>query len=214
MSETISKIKKLIGKIPLFGICLGHQLIALALGAKTFKLKFGHRGINHPVKDLQTGRVFITTQNHGFAVTNENLEKIDSKKIRQILIKEKNNVFLSKKLATIVKNVPLEIDINKMEFKEFNKKLRDFFEKYQIYSLKKRFFSEKKPLEKKAGRNYGPPGSKKIVYFIDDYIHSCIKIHTHKRYVCLLRKNKYTEQVYSFAFLNLLKIFVTQLVLR
>jgi len=80
----------------------------------------------------------------------ENLEKIDSKKIRQILIKEKNNVFLSKKLATIVKNVPLEIDINKMEFKEFNKKLRDFFEKYQIYSLKKRFFSERKPLEKKV----------------------------------------------------------------
>lgn len=53
---------------PVFGICLGHQLLSLALGAKTFKLKFGHRGLNHPVKDLSTGKVEITTQNHGFAV--------------------------------------------------------------------------------------------------------------------------------------------------
>jgi carbamoyl-phosphate synthase small subunit len=54
--------------VPTFGICLGHQIMALASGAKTFKMKFGHHGANHPVKDLETGRVSITSQNHGFAV--------------------------------------------------------------------------------------------------------------------------------------------------
>ncbi len=64
----IENIRNLIGKIPIFGICLGHQLLALALGGKTFKLKFGHRGANHPVKNLETGTIEITSQNHGFAV--------------------------------------------------------------------------------------------------------------------------------------------------
>jgi carbamoyl-phosphate synthase small subunit len=64
----IETIHRLIGKKPIFGICLGHQLTALALGAKTFKLKFGHRGANQPVLNKRTGKVEITTQNHGFAV--------------------------------------------------------------------------------------------------------------------------------------------------
>ena len=64
----IGEIRKLMGKVPLFGICLGHQLTALAMGGQTEKMKFGHRGANQPVKDLQTGRTWITSQNHGYAV--------------------------------------------------------------------------------------------------------------------------------------------------
>jgi carbamoyl-phosphate synthase small subunit len=69
-------IKKLIGKKPIFGICLGHQILALALGGKTYKLKFGHRGANQPVKDLTTGKVEITSQNHGFSVAIDSLKGI------------------------------------------------------------------------------------------------------------------------------------------
>ena len=74
--EIVEEIKKLIGKKPIFGICLGHQLIARALGAKTYKLKFGHRGSNQPVKDLRTGKVQISSQNHGFAVEEESLKDL------------------------------------------------------------------------------------------------------------------------------------------
>jgi carbamoyl-phosphate synthase small subunit len=69
----VACVKELIGKLPIFGICLGHQIIGLALGGDTYKLKFGHRGGNHPVKDLTSGKVTITSQNHGFAVRPDSL---------------------------------------------------------------------------------------------------------------------------------------------
>lgn len=70
----IDLVKKLRGKYPIFGICLGHQMICLACGAKTYKLKFGHRGGNHPVKNLETGKIEITSQNHSYAVNEKSLE--------------------------------------------------------------------------------------------------------------------------------------------
>ncbi len=73
----VETVKELIGKIPIFGICFGHQMLGLALGGKTFKLKFGHHGGNHPVKDLKTGKVHITVQNHGFCVDIDSLNKED-----------------------------------------------------------------------------------------------------------------------------------------
>lgn len=74
VTAVIETIKKLRGKYPIFGICLGHQLISLAYGAKTYKLKFGHRGGNHPVKNLETGKIEITSQNHSYAVDEKSLE--------------------------------------------------------------------------------------------------------------------------------------------
>ncbi len=71
----IEAVRGLVGRVPMFGICLGHQIAALALGAKTVKLKFGHRGANHPVRDLRTGKVAVTSQNHGYAVLGETLPR-------------------------------------------------------------------------------------------------------------------------------------------
>lgn len=71
--EAVAMVRDLLGKTPIFGICLGHQLLALACGANTIKMKFGHRGANHPVKDLTTGKFYITSQNHGYTVDPESL---------------------------------------------------------------------------------------------------------------------------------------------
>ncbi len=70
-------VRKMLGKVPIFGICLGHQIVGLALGGKTYKLKFGHHGGNHPVMNLETQRVEITAQNHGFAVDPDSLKSSD-----------------------------------------------------------------------------------------------------------------------------------------
>jgi carbamoyl-phosphate synthase small subunit len=75
VTYVIQTVRELVGKIPIFGICLGNQMIGLALGGKTYKLKFGHHGINHPVKDLESGRISITSQNHGFCVDINSLNK-------------------------------------------------------------------------------------------------------------------------------------------
>ena len=70
----IDEVRKMLGKVPIFGICLGHQILGLALGAKRFKLKFGHHGANHPVKNIQTGKIEITSQNHGFCIDIDSLK--------------------------------------------------------------------------------------------------------------------------------------------
>lgn len=77
ITYAVANIRKLLGRVPIFGICLGHQLCGLALGGRTYKLKFGHHGSNHPVKNLQTGKIEITAQNHGFVVDPESLPASD-----------------------------------------------------------------------------------------------------------------------------------------
>jgi carbamoyl-phosphate synthase small subunit len=73
LAQQAADVRKLIGKVPVFGICLGHQILGLALGGKTYKLKFGHHGANHPVLNHRTGKVEITSQNHGFCVDPDSL---------------------------------------------------------------------------------------------------------------------------------------------
>lgn len=84
VQPVIEVVKELNGKLPIFGICLGHQMISLALGAKTFKMKFGHRGGNHPVMNMETGKIEITSQNHSYAVD------VDSLKDTQLKLTHKN----------------------------------------------------------------------------------------------------------------------------
>lgn len=88
VSGAIQTIRELVGKTPIFGICLGHQLLSLALGGDTYKLKFGHRGGNQPVQDLRTGKVTITSQNHGYAVNEASLSST-SLKVTQINLNDK-----------------------------------------------------------------------------------------------------------------------------
>lgn len=84
VQPVINVVKELKGKLPIFGICLGHQMISLALGAKTFKMKFGHRGGNHPVMNMETGKIEITSQNHSYAVD------VDSLKDTELVLTHKN----------------------------------------------------------------------------------------------------------------------------
>ncbi len=77
VSYAVDTVKKLLGKVPIFGICLGHQILSLALGGETYKLKFGHRGANHPVKNLDNSKIEITSQNHGFCVDMDSLKDKD-----------------------------------------------------------------------------------------------------------------------------------------
>lgn len=77
VTYVVDTLRKLLGKLPIFGICLGHQMLGLALNGKTYKLKFGHHGANHPVKDLEDGRISITSQNHGFCVDMKSLPQDD-----------------------------------------------------------------------------------------------------------------------------------------
>jgi len=84
LTYAIDTVRQLIGKVPVFGICLGHQIMALALGAKTYKLKFGHRGGNHPVRNNETGSIEITSQNHGFCVAIDSLSHVSGVKMTHV----------------------------------------------------------------------------------------------------------------------------------
>ena len=79
VTEAANTVKNLSEKLPIFGICLGQQIISLAFGAKIYKMKFGHRGINQPVKDLNTGKVTITSQNHGFTIDSDSCKDLPIK---------------------------------------------------------------------------------------------------------------------------------------
>ena len=90
VTEAANTVKNLSEKLPIFGICLGQQIISLAFGAKIYKMKFGHRGINQPVKDLKTGKVSITSQNHGFTIDSDSCKDLPIK-ITQINLNDRHS---------------------------------------------------------------------------------------------------------------------------
>ena len=94
----VDTVRNLLGKIPIFGICLGHQFLGLALGGRTYKLKFGHRGANHPVKDLNTGKISITAQNHGFCV---DIGSLDEKEVEVTHINLNDNTIEGMRMRKI-----------------------------------------------------------------------------------------------------------------
>ena len=99
LTYAIETVKNLLGKLPIFGICLGHQILGLALGGQTYKLKFGHRGANHPVKNLLTGEVEITSQNHGFCVDVDSLKGKGIELTHTNLNDNTNEGIMSRKLS-------------------------------------------------------------------------------------------------------------------
>jgi len=132
VSYAVENIRSLIGRIPLFGICLGHQLVGLALGGKTYKLKFGHHGANHPVKSLATGAIEITSQNHGFAVDIDSLSGLA--KLTHLNLNDRTCEGLSVKEKFVFsvqyhpESSPGPHDSNSL-FRDFARMMDDFWEK-------------------------------------------------------------------------------------
>jgi carbamoyl-phosphate synthase small subunit len=128
--NALSIIKNLAGEIPILGICLGHQIIALALGGETYKMKFGHRGANQPVKDFKKNRVYITTQNHGFAVDKdsmENIAEITEINANDLTVEGFENQYLGIKCVQYHPEAsPGPLDTEKMFFSELVKIIEDY----------------------------------------------------------------------------------------